>query len=231
MRPSLKVVLGFLAFSTVSFAQILNMGIPDAFQVTYVANLNVSQTNPALDSFINISNSGASIDFAESLLEGVALPGNHKRGPSKPHSILVSEGVGSICANIYAFDASEELLSCCSCVVTPGALAPIGISTSLLSNTATGEKPSSAVIKIVSTLDFGGCDPTNIDPFLLVSGMLGTRTTLHATTPGSFALTESPFVQSELSQGELDHLTTFCAFISANGAGGGVCTGCPTSNI
>jgi hypothetical protein len=44
---------------------------------------------------------------------------------------------GGICANVYAFDPSEELISCCACYVTPDGLKSISIKQDLISNTLT----------------------------------------------------------------------------------------------
>ena len=76
------------------------------------------------DSFINMVNDGAS-----------ALGG----------------ATGNLCVNIYTFDSSEEMLSCCTCVITPNGLVSLSVNESLLSNTINGERPASAVVALVST--------------------------------------------------------------------------------
>jgi len=204
MRPHMKLVLGLLAFSTASFGQILNLGVPDAFQVNYAANTNAapSNDNTFAESFINITNTGA--------------------------SILPDPVPGTICVNIYTFDPSAELLSCCACAVTPNGLASLGVDSSLLNNSLTGQKPSSAVIKLIATEDSGTCDPTSVTAAQLAPGMRAWRTTPHVLTqtPITFGLTETEFTQAQLSAGELAHLTTFCSFITANGTGAGICKGC-----
>lgn len=70
--------------------------INDAFQIRYAANL----TNG--DSVINLTNTGAN---------GAALNGPGFGG-----------AVGNICVNVYAFSPDEQLLSCCSCLITPNGL-------------------------------------------------------------------------------------------------------------
>jgi hypothetical protein len=209
MSIGFKLNIAALVCTTAAFSQILNMGVPDAFQVTYAANLNVNLNlntpSPAFgDSFIDVSNSGASID-----------------------------GPGDLCINIYAFDPSAELLGCCACVVTPGGLASMGVFSSLLSNNLTGVQPTASVIKMIATSQSGPCDPTSVTAAQLAPGMTAWRTTLHAlpTLPVTYQPAEVPFTPSELSAGELSHLTTFCSFIISNGSGQGVCKGCSAGGL
>jgi hypothetical protein len=61
------------------------------------------------DSVINITNSGNAEDIG-------ALPDN-------------------LCVNVYTFDASEEMVSCCACLVTPNALVSLSVQGDLISNT------------------------------------------------------------------------------------------------
>jgi hypothetical protein len=108
------------------------------FQVRYAAHLNVG------DSFVNISNSGASN--------------------------------GNICTNIYKFSPDEQLISCCSCVVTPNALVSLSARNDLISNTLTPAVPTSIVIKLLATTA-GACNPSVIGT--LTPGMLAWGTTIH----------------------------------------------------
>ena len=62
---------------------------------------------------------------------------------------------GNICVNVYTFDANEELISCCSCLVTPNGLElPFG-QADLVSNTLTPGVPTSIVIKLLATTPLG----------------------------------------------------------------------------
>jgi hypothetical protein len=62
---------------------------------------------------------------------------------------------GNVCADIYVFDAEQELAECCSCFLSPDGLRTINVYTSLLGNTLTGVRPPTGAIKIVSASAVG----------------------------------------------------------------------------
>ncbi|MDQ2901594.1 MAG: beta-propeller fold lactonase family protein, partial [Acidobacteriota bacterium] len=93
----------------------------DVFQVRYAANLNVG------DSFIDITNTGAS--------STTAFPTQD----------------GTICVNVYAFSPDEQLISCCTCPVTPSGLASLSARNDLVSNTLTPGVPTGIVVKLLAT--------------------------------------------------------------------------------
>jgi hypothetical protein len=94
-----NVILAAIALSTAAFAQ-PNATLDTPFQVRYAANLNIGE------SYIDITNTGAN---------GAPLLGPGFGGAS-----------GNICANVYAFDPGEELISCCSCLITPDQTVNLG---------------------------------------------------------------------------------------------------------
>src|SRR3954452_20623435 len=67
------------------------------YQIRYASNLTIG------DSVVNISNTGAR--------GGVTLQSGTSAGVG-----------GSICANVFIFQPDEEVVSCCSCPVTPNGL-------------------------------------------------------------------------------------------------------------
>ncbi len=164
------------------------------------------------DSVVNITNTGATV------ANGVAQ---------------------NLCVNVYTFDPAEELVSCCSCNVTPNGLQSISVRGSLTSNPLTPAIPTSVVIKLVASAG-GGCNASA--PGTLVAGMRAWGTTLH-TFPSvegpcnlppplcGVAVTETAFSNGGLSAAELAHLTTFCGFIQANGSGFGICSGCSAGGL
>jgi hypothetical protein len=178
------------------------------FQVGYAGNLQVGE------SFIAISNSGAN--------------GAPVLGPG------FGTAAGNICVNVYAFSPDEQLISCCSCLVTPNGLVSLGVGSDLTSRTLTGVIPTSVVIKVVGSLAGAGGSSTNcsnsaatVTTATLVPGTLAWGTTLHSFgTDAGYSVTETPFVPATLSTGELASIGGRCAAILANGSGFGVCSSC-----
>jgi len=201
-----NVTLAALAFATVAFAQ--NPITADSpFQVRYAANLNLGE------SYIDITNTGAN---------GAAL-----LGPG------IGAQVGNICVNVYAFDPSEELVSCCSCLVTPDQTVNLGVVADLTSKTLTGVVPTSVTVKLLATLAGTGSTAcqnsaaTSAATIAPVTGMAAWGTTLHPTpVAGTTATTETAFTPATLSAGELASITGRCAAIIGNASGFGICTSC-----
>ena len=203
-----KVVLAIFALAVVAFAQVT---VDSPFQVRYAANLNVGE------SYVNITNSGAN---------GAPLLGPGFGG-----------AVGNICVNVYAFSPDEQLISCCSCLVTPNGLVNLGVNRDLTSKTLTGVIPTSAVVKLVSTLAGTGGSGTSCtnsaatvtaEATRIVPGMLAWGTTVHNAPPGvtAYNVTETPFSPATLSAGELASIGGRCAAILGNGSGFGICRSC-----
>jgi len=164
-------------------------GFADTYQVRYATNLNVG------DSYVDITNAGSSSTSA--------FPTQN----------------GNLCANVFAFSADEQMVSCCSCLVTPNALISLSARNDLINNTLTPAVPTSLVVKMVASAPGPGGP--------LVEGMTVWGTTLHAApSAGSYATTETPFTHSTLGPAELTRLTSLCGFIQANGSGFGICRSC-----
>ncbi|MBY0505809.1 MAG: hypothetical protein K2X03_17975 [Bryobacteraceae bacterium] len=192
----------------------------DPYQVRYAANLDKG------DSVLNFTNSGA-------MGAGAAA------GTS-------SSTVGAICVNVYAFSPDEQMVSCCSCPVTPNGLVSLSVQRDLLSNTFTPAAPISLVIKLLASLPSAGangCAASASSPGTQVPGLLAWATTVHTRRrpEGGDVLqaTETPFSPSTLSVlpgpgdniGELARLTQLCTFINANGLGFGVCRACQLGGL
>src|SRR6266478_4856947 len=156
------------------------------FKVRYASNLAIG------DSFINATNTGAS--------STVALPIQN----------------GNICMNVYAFSPDEQLISCCSCLITPNGLVSLSAVNDLISNTLTPVHPTSIVIKLLgSNPNAGVCSAALVGVngvFLPTQGMAAWGTTIHAlpVTPGTPATTygvvETAFTPATLSAAELARL-------------------------
>jgi len=138
---------------------------------------------------------------------------------------------GNICANVFTFDQEEELISCCSCNVTPNALQSLSVLNSLVSNPLTPAVPAAVVIKLLASN--GNCDAGAVTQDSLAPGLLAWGTSLHAeaTSPITYSLTETPFSLANLSFAELVHITSTCAFIQSHGSGFGICKGCAAGGL
>jgi hypothetical protein len=178
-----------------------------AFLVSYAANLASGE------SYVNLSNNGSS---------GAPLLGPGFGG-----------AVGNICVNAYAFSPDEQLISCCSCLITPNGLANLGVTRDLTQKTLTGVIPTSVVIKLVAGLAGAGgtgTTCTNSAATITAAQLAGSTeawsTTLHPDPASAFRVTETPFSAGTLSSGELASLTGRCASILGNGSGFGICRSC-----
>ena len=199
----LRTIICAMAGAIGAYSQV---STDNAFQVRYASNLNIG------DSVVNITNTGAR--------GGVALDSGTSASTS-----------GSICANVYTFSPDEQLISCCSCPVTPNGLVSLSANGDLVSNTLTPAHPTSIVIKLLATVPVGGSCTNSaaaVTGATLAPGLAAWGTTLHAlpTSPATFGITETEFKPSTLSASELNRLGTLCGFILANGSGFGVCRSC-----
>src|SRR4051794_40030252 len=175
-----KAIFAIFAVSVVALAQPAAVDAP--FQVRYAANLTFGE------SFINITNDGAN---------GAPLLGPGFGG-----------AVGNICVNVYAFSPDEQLISCCSCLVTPNGLVNLGVNRDLTAKTLTGVIPTSVVVKALATLagaNGSGTSCTNsaatATMTAAVPGMLAWQTTNHnggAALP-AFRVTETALRPATLS--------------------------------
>ena len=186
--------------------------LPLDFLIRYAANLTSG------DAVINITNTGAN---------GASLNGPGFGG-----------AVGNICVNVYAFSPDEQLVSCCSCLITPNGLVSLSLNQDLISNTLTGVRPNSVVVKLVNTLagNGAGASCTNSAAlagsavFPTAGGSLAFGTTVHAGAPGG-SVTETPFLKATLSPAELASITNRCANIIGNGSTFGICRSCRAGGL
>jgi len=131
---------------------------------------------------------------------------------------------------VYAFTPDEQLVSCCSCPVTPNGLVSLSAKNDLASNTLTPAVPTALVIKLLATAPVAGsCNNSAaaVTTATIVPGMLAWGTTIHQTpVAGTYGVTETAFSPATLSAGELSRIGNLCNFILANGSGFGVCRSC-----
>jgi hypothetical protein len=145
----------------------------------------------------------------------------------------------SICANVYAFDQTEAMISCCSCLVTPDETIGLSFASDVLSNSLTPATPASVTVKLVATAvpSGGSCAQSAAGPSAqtLANGMLAWGTTPHFVNQAfgqtTFFEGETPFLPATLSTAEVSSLASRCALIYGNGSGYGICQGCAVSSL
>jgi hypothetical protein len=155
-----------------------------------------------VDYFANASSSGSSAATLRLDNDGAASDAN-------------------LCADIYVFNANEEISECCSCLETPDDLLTLNVNTNLLSNPANGIPTYNGVIKVVAAATAPGnaCPlPTHIT---LVTNAEIQGWGTHIQANGSTTETNSQV--SYLSSAEESHLAKLCGAIQAVDSGTGVC--------
>jgi hypothetical protein len=214
--------LAMLAIPATLFAQATLDGF---YQVNYASHLSQG------DGVVNVTNSGTSA--------GANIP------------IANINTYGDICVNAYVYAPDQELAACCTCLVSPNSLHswPIafgpGNLLSLVNNTTVlnsiftaGTGNGSVVIKLLSTAPTGGgaglgasCPRPDQINFIAVFGLVAWATHSHPTNiANTVSITETPFVNSSLSTGELGKLTADCQSLLGRQSGT-VCPNCQTGGL
>lgn len=235
-----NIVLATTVFSAVAFGQAItgfgpngvtvNQNVPDAYQVKTIANTMppTGVSFPAGSGYIDLTNAGA-------LGADLFGPG---LGPK----------TGYICANIYAFSADEQLVSCCHCPLSPNSGWSI-TGSDIVKTTLTGTNPTSLTVKILFTIPGANATTAGVNTQASFTGQvcnsantaLGaanlapggrawavTAHTLPTSTAAApvFGISEAAFAKADLSPGELASILNRCANIVGNGSGAGVCKTC-----
>jgi hypothetical protein len=148
---------------------------------------------------------------------------------------IVNPGIQSIpsstpdlCANIYVFDANQELSECCSCDVTANATLTLSVSNNLASNPGNGVGAASGTIAVIpgTVPESGFCDPTNPNPApdLEVWGTHVDSPGVNRSGAANAAVVETRSADLTLTGGEETDLALLCAFIEVNDSGTGICS-------
>ena len=130
-------------------------------------------------------------------------------------------GASNLCADIFIFDASEELSECCSCLETPDGLRTLSVDSNLTSNPLTGVVLSTGVIKIVAAETTGGACPVPTHITLASNGEIQSWAT-HIQN-SNYTITETASQVSNLSSAEETNLAQQCGAIVKVGSGKGIC--------
>jgi hypothetical protein len=139
--------------------------------------------------------------------------------------------LGDLCANIYVFDAAQELKECCSCPVTANGRILLIVEQNLTSNPGNGAPFNSGSFVVVPSVLSATtlCDPTTVTPVATLNNLDVWAT--HVSNKGTgFGVTETLAPSTPLSANELTELQTRCGFIFANQSGAGQCT-CPVEQV
>jgi hypothetical protein len=145
---------------------------------------------------------------------------------------VINPGTGSnagntealdLCANIYVFDANQELSECCSCFVSANALLTLSVNKNLTNNPLLGALLKTGVIKIVSSHRIKPCDPTSIAPEPTLRAW---ATHIQNKVGTAFPETEGESQAAILGAGEQADLAEDCTVAMELGSGQGQCN-CP----
>jgi hypothetical protein len=187
-----KVAVLLLLTLAVSLVAFAQQG-GSVYQVNYYSNRN----NTSLaDSVVRVINPG---------VVGTPLSPDH----------------GTICADVYVFDATQEMVECCSCPITANGIAELSLLKDLTQNPLTGfPAPNDGVIKIVSDLNTN-CNELAPVP---VPTLLGFASHVQQPLSGTYVTTEDEFQPAMLTGDELAFLGQACSFVQYLGSGKGVCS-------
>ena len=192
--------VGLVVLATLAVALLCSSAMAqdaDKYFVTYYSN-NVAA---APDATIRVINDG--------------YEGAYSSGP----------GAGNTYADFFVFDDSEELITCCSCEVTPDGLLSESVK-SLTSTALRGVAPTRGVIKLLSSSN--GFVPVRGDPEpapeVLSAGLHAWATHIQSVKnetpngPAAYSQTETALADSNLSGSEQYLLELLCwvdgAFLS-----------------
>ncbi len=135
--------------------------------------------------------------------------------------------IGDVCANIYVFDAKQEMVACCSCRVTPDGFASAAVGNQLTSNPITGAVPMSGVIEILP-IPAGPQTCSPIAPFSVPDASLVDVSATHIEIANTVAyITETAISPVSITTQKISFLNNACLFVQffGNNAGKGGC-GC-----
>jgi len=134
-------------------------------------------------------------------------------------------GNGDLCAMIYVFDPSQEMVECCGCLVSLDGERELSVNIDLASNPVNGVFPHRGSVRIVSNPPNSStaiCNPAMLDnpqPELLAWGTHPSKFVLNLNN-----LTETEYQDVPLSDREANRLPAICYFLGITIPGRGVCT-------
>lgn len=143
--------------------------------------------------------SGAETVFSVGYYNLQGFPGGTSDNTLRIVNPATSES--SLCANIYVFNATQQMLSCCSCSVSPNGSLTLSVTNNLL---PASSAVKTGVIEVLSSAIEPTCLATIIEPTAELDGWLSHWV-------GSTTLAEQQLEDADLSAGEVTHLEYTCA--------------------
>jgi len=186
-----------------------------AMAIVIFAGMAQAQTSPYRVDYFSNANTGGAPDATLRLDNDGS--GTIPNGGSQ----VTTGGDINLCADIYVFDASEEMSECCSCLETPDGLRTLSVDSNLTSNPLTGVVLSTGVIKIVAAETTGGACPVPTHITLASNGEIQSWAT-HIQN-SNYTITETASQVSNLSSAEETNLAQQCGAIVKVGSGKGIC--------
>jgi hypothetical protein len=129
----------------------------------------------------------------------------------------------NLCADIFVFNANEEISECCSILETPDDLLTLSVNNNLNSNPATGTAIVTGVIKVVAAATTNGACPVPTH----ITTVTGAEIQGWAThiQNSNYTITETASQVSNLSAAELSNLAQQCGAVVKVDSGHGICNG------
>jgi hypothetical protein len=182
----LLVVLVLVLVPGLAFAQVNGTG---TYFVDYYANNGgVAGASDAVVRIINVGTQGSPLDAP----------------------------TGNICANVYVFDADQEMIACCAAYLTPNEMDAAWVGRHLTYNPLNGFVPQSGVIKIVLTPNNGSFSCNATRTFTGADASLGKVWATHIQQPPAanfLYITETESRASTLGTNEASFLPQTCSFV------------------
>jgi len=131
----------------------------------------------------------------------------------------MTAGQGTVCADIYVFDNTQEMVECCSCPITADGIISLSLLEDLTANPLTSFAPNLGVIKIVSDVQ----PVCNAQLPIPGPDLRSYATHISQPVSGTYVTTEGESLPATLTAAEQAFLGQACSFVQYLGSGKGVC--------
>jgi hypothetical protein len=141
---------------------------------------------------------------------------------------IANPTINNLCADIYVFDANEELQECCGCPMTAFGLRRLSVASDLTTNPYSNGHPYSGVIEIVPSApgepsEFTSYLPTCDASYPSYEPQLRSWVQ-HINAAGPLSqVTSEKSVAAPLWISQYENLAYACKILKTNGSGRGIC--------